>query len=258
MSLIDDDLSSYVDIWPNATAWDYGTTPPSFSSFVLPDCLLSPAPVKDIKAETTQDHMPERNEGEPNCQTSAQQVAPVAKMLATDDTDTREAPKHVSCLQKLLDAALALKIKEPKPADSWGKASSDEPAESIDQVLLRNRAIIKLLNSVLDCNCACLPDIILACYMTLTKVVACYEDALDSSCFATASAASSIHNLSRQAQSAVLARVILSELQDQVKPLLKRLPQRTICASTSEESEGCALRNSIRGIVLKVDRTLRT
>lgn len=258
VSLSGTELSDYIDLWSSTSSKEQESPLQSFERLISPDESWIPAIAERARAAKTA----RNSSGDLDAKAAElalQQVAPGAKMVSKTLSNINTDNHFRSCLERLMDAALTLQNPEEacSPADSE-PGQSDQRPENVDQILLRNRGVIKVLVAVLECRCASDEDVILACYLTLTRVVFCYGAVIENSELTAAPAATGIQSLSAQAKRAILARVVLKELQDQVKPLLRKLPRRTIAgASGAPGGQECALRGNIRAVVLKVDRIVR-
>lgn len=142
-----------------------------------------------------------------------------------------------ACLGSLFQLALELHV--PNEACTAAAASSptqrveqaSDDFRGIDAVLFQNRCAVRLLSQVLECPCARELSVTLAAYLVASKIVAWYGAILGVEC--TASMASRItarpilmgsYSLEADAQRSVRAKVVLSELNMRVEPLLANLP----------------------------------
>lgn len=281
--LLDTEMNGDVDSWsllpPSGIdgAKDNGTSPPTFDQLIA----WTPMPVTDAIAEepmdTSSDSMDDFSapptsqpsfaslsslEGEESHNT---QVAPVAVMLPPKhEQSAAPIQKQRTCLGRALQAALSLhSVGTPCNGINPSSPAKQQSPRDIGEILLRNRDAIKLLDSILACQCASDRDVILGCCLTLTKIISWYSAAMDTT---NANLIMSLpillgsYSLDAKAQRSVLARVVLSELHDRVKPLLSKLPRHCILvAASSKEGSGmrsgveqqCALREQIRAAVVK-------
>lgn len=160
---------------------------------------------------------------------------------------------------------------------------SKEEARDVDQVLFLNRDAIKSVNKVLDCPCSSDPSVALACYLAASKIVAWYAaaigfsggqqmDGLETSLIMADRIIDrpifmGRYCLDPEAQRSVRAKVVLTELREQIHPLLAKLPKHQVssfgrpehtstsmslsAATLPKDNDGqpCVLRNQIRRII---------
>lgn len=160
---------------------------------------------------------------------------------------------------------------------------SKEEARDVDQVLFLNRDAIKSVNKVLDCPCSSDPSVALACYLAASKIVAWYaaaigipggqhSDGMDNSLpmadrIIDRPIFMGRYCLDPEAQRSVRAKVVLTELREQIQPLLAKLPKHQVssfgrpehgstsmslsAATLPKDNDGqpCVLRNQIRRII---------
>lgn len=286
--LLDTEVHGDIDSWSSLPEPDLdigkanGTAPQTFDQLIAWTPMHATDPMIEEPMDTSSDSMDDfsaLSTSQPSFESltsleGAQhtQVAPVANMLPPNHFQTT-APSHKqrTCLERALQAALGLHSAGTSCVGTgpWPNPKPQRPRD-IDEVLLRNRDVIKLLDGILSCQCASDRDVILACCLTLTKIISWYAAAMDTSnanLIVSSPILMGSYSLDAKAQRSVLARVVLSELHDRVKPLLGKLPRHCISGTGSSKGNGtlgtgaeqqCALREQIRAVVVQAHSLLRS
>lgn len=217
-------------------------------------------------------------------------IAPAAATANSQENITRGTSKPYGCGRDCMARALQV-VSDLHVGRNTCRTTSTDPMagmqpvgidnRDVDAILFQNRDAIRTLRKILDCPCSSDDGVALACYLATSKIVAWYGAAMGLAPHSTTGSSSGVSQgmtdqvivrpifmgsycLDADAQRAVRARVTLSEMREQIQPLLARLPKHQVSRSARPEQSAsispsaprrdtdgpeCALRAQMKSVI---------